>query len=232
MSSITHTTNNHQSEHGTTKSYIVGFILSLVFTFIPYYLVVEKVITGTGLLVTILGFAVLQMLVQIIFFLHLGREKGPRWQLAFFVSTVGIILVVVVGSLWIMSHLHYNMTPVTREDASKKLVEKEGISQIGGAKTGACKGEHVNHKVVIKDGQVSPALTEARKCDSLTFINEDGQVREMTFGTHPNHGVYGGDSELPVRKGRAKSIILTETGTYMFHDHMNPDVSGHFTVMP
>jgi cytochrome o ubiquinol oxidase subunit IV len=233
MSSAKHKTSTTQSsEHGTTISYVVGFILSLVFTFIPYYLVVEHVLSGAVLLATILGFAVLQMLVQIVFFLHLGREKGPRWQLIFFVSTVGIILVVVGGSLWIMTHLHYNMSPVTPADASKKLVEGEGIAQIGGEKTGACHGRQANHKIIIKNGQVSPLHTQARVCDSLTFINEDDQAREMTFGTHPNHGVYGGESELTVRKGRAKSITLTEPGIYMFHDHLHAETAGYFTVDP
>ncbi|HJQ08270.1 MAG TPA: cytochrome o ubiquinol oxidase subunit IV [Candidatus Saccharimonadales bacterium] len=218
--------------HGTTKSYTIGFVLSLIFTCIPYYLVVEKVVSGNVLLATILGFAVLQMIIQIVFFLHLGREKSPHWQLLFFISTIGIILVVVMGSLWIMHHLHYNMTPVTLADVSKKLVEKEGIYQIGGEKTGACQGAHANLKVVIKNGQVAPAHTAARVCDTLTFINEDSVVREMTFGTHPRHGAYAGESELTVRKGRGKTITLTEPGTYQFHDHLHEETAGSFTVTP
>src|SRR5687768_12731131 len=87
------------SEHGTMKSYVIGFVLSLIFTFIPYYLVVNKTVSGGVLLATILGFAVLQMIIQITFFLHLGRGPKPKWNLYFFISTVGIILVVVGGSI-------------------------------------------------------------------------------------------------------------------------------------
>lgn len=225
-----HTTSKH--EHGATGSYVMGFVLSLIFTFIPYYLVVEKIVTGTPLLVTILAIAVMQMIIQIVFFLHLGREKSPHWQLLFFISTVGIILVVVVGSLWIMHHLHYNMTPVTPADVSKKLVEGEGIYQIDGEKTGACQGKHENHKVTIQNGQVSPAHTVAKVCDTLTFINEDGAARELTFAEHPDHGVYAGESALKVTNRRAKSITLIDPGTYQFHDHLDPAVTGHFTVTP
>lgn len=231
MSSEPHNT-IPKHEHGTTMSYVIGFILSLVFTFIPYYLVVEHVLSGMALLVTILGIAVIQMIIQLVFFLHLGREKRPHWQLIFLVSTVGIIVFVVGASLWIMQHLHYNMTPVTREDVSKKLVEKEGVYQLEGKRTGACRGKHDNHKVVIKDNQASPGHIEAHICDSLTFINEDGETREITFGPHPQHGVYAGESEVPVRKGRDKTIILTDQGNYQFHDHLNPEINGHFTVTP
>ncbi len=129
----------------------------------------------------------------------------------------------------IINNLHYNMTP---SDQVKKLTNDEAIYQIGGEKTGACKGQHANHKVMIKDGQASPLQTVAHKCDTLTFINEDDEPREITFGTHPMHGVYAGVTELTVRKGRAKSITLSEPGTYKFHDHLQAATAGGFTVSP
>jgi cytochrome o ubiquinol oxidase subunit IV len=214
-------------------SYVRGFLVSLLFTLIPYYLVINHVVSGKALLGTILGFAVLQMIVQVVFFLHLGREKSPHWQAGFLVATIGAILVVVGASLWIMHHLHYNMmTPVTSADESKKLVNGEAIYQIGGELTGACQGVQANHKVTIKNGQVSPVHTEALLCDTLTFMNEDGEMRAMTFGTQPYHGTYAGESELTVHKGRGKTITLSEPGTYQFYDYLHAESSGDFTVKP
>lgn len=218
-----------KSEHGTMESYVIGFILSLIFTFIPYYLVVSQAVSGRALLATILGFAVLQLLVQVTFFLHLGRGPKPNWNLFFFIATVSIILVVVGGSIMIMNNLYKNMIP---SEQTKKLANDEGIYQIGGEKTGACQGQHANHKITIKNGYVNPLHTEAGKCDTLTFINEDNEVREITFGTHPEHGVYAGERELVVRKGRAKSITLSEPGRYQFHDHLQTKTAGGFTVIP
>ncbi len=223
-----HSSKSH-GEHGSTKSYVIGFLLSLLFTVIPYSLVIKQTVSGNTLLATILGFAVLQMIIQITFFLHLGRGPKPKWNLFFFISTVGIILVVVGGSIMIINNLHYNMSS---SDQTKKLANAEGIYQIGGEKTGACQGQHPNHKVTIKNGQVSPLHTVASKCDTLTFINEDDNVREITFGTHPQHEVYGGETELVVRKGRTKSITLSESGTYQFHDHMQAETAGDFIVTP
>lgn len=217
-------------EHGTTKSYVIGFILSLIFTAIPYYMVVQKVVSGNALLATIFGIAILQMIIQIIFFLHLGRGPKPLYNVVFFVSTVGIIIVVVGGSLFIMSNLKHSYIPP--KDVAKRLAEKEGIYQLGGEKTGACQGVHENHRVTIKDSKVSPLHVEARLCDSLTFSNEDITVRELTFGTHPQHGVYAGEDEHIVRKGRSKSITLNQSGTYLFHDHIDPKIKGSFTVTP
>ncbi|CAN5404824.1 hypothetical protein BH10PAT3_BH10PAT3_8650 [soil metagenome] len=230
MSEPSHHLQSHsKGEHGTTKSYITGYLLSLFFTVIPYYFVVNKTFTGYSLLAAILGIAVLQMSIQIFFFLHLGRGPKPLYNVVFFVSTVGIILVVVLGSIFIMNNLHYSMTP---SEVTTKLAQDEGIGQVGGEKTGACQGIRTNRKVTIQNGIISPVHTAAQLCDTLTFINEDDKAREIAFGPHPKHENYGGESEVTVRKGRPKTITLNQSGTYLFHDHLDPATAGDLTVEP
>jgi cytochrome o ubiquinol oxidase operon protein cyoD len=218
-----------QHEHTTMEAYVIGFALSLVMTFIPYYMVAHQIVSGNALLITILSFAIAQMIVQITFFLHLGRGPKPRWNLYFFIATVGIILVVVGGSIVIINNLHHNKMP---SDQTKLLVNSEAIYQIGGEQTGACHGQYANHKVTIKNGVVSPALTVAKKCDTLTFSNLDSDIREISFGEHPQHVAYAGESEYIIRSKQNKTITLSESGTYRFHDHLQPDTAGYFTVTP
>ncbi len=224
----THQIKNHD-EHGTIGSYVTGYVLSLIFTAIPYYMVVNQVITGTALLAVILAIGVLQMIIQIVFFLHLGRGPKPLYNIVFFISTIGIILLVVVGSLWIMHHLNKNMTP---REMSTKLIEKEGIYQINGQKTGACQGVHTKHKVFISDGRVSPLYTAANVCDRLLFINQDGSTREIVFGVHPQQETYAGEYLLSVSRGRSRTVILGKEGTYQFYDRLDPSIKGVFTVLP
>jgi cytochrome o ubiquinol oxidase subunit IV len=223
----TNITSHH--ERGTTASYVRGFLLSLIFTLIPYYLVVDHRVTGAMLLAIIIGFAVLQMLVQVLFFLHLGRERKPYWQTGFLIATVGAIFVVVVGSLFIMRNLHANMAPVTAADESKKLIEDEGISQIGGEKTGACQGIHTTYKITFQNGIISPSHVDAHLCDNLTFINNESAPRYVMFGKIDQPEVYGGEDMLTVTKERAKTMVLNEPGTHLFHDMANGTV-GDFTV--
>ncbi|MEK7185740.1 MAG: cytochrome o ubiquinol oxidase subunit IV [Patescibacteria group bacterium] len=106
------------------KSYLIGFILSLLFTATSYLLVVNQIFSGGILITVILGLGILQLLVQLVFFLHLGQESKPRWHLIFFISTVFIILIVVVGSIWIMDNLNYNMVP---QEINTYIMEKEMI---------------------------------------------------------------------------------------------------------
>ena len=93
----------------TLKSYITGFALSIVLTLTAYFLVVNHIFANGTLIAVILALAVVQFIVQAIFFLHLGRGTNARWNMVVFSSTLAIVLILVVGSIWIMNHLNYNM---------------------------------------------------------------------------------------------------------------------------
>ena len=69
---------SHQENHGSVKSYVIGFILSIILTVIPYYLVVNHSMEIDGLVLTVMGIAVLQLLIQVIYFLHLSFK--PNFQ--------------------------------------------------------------------------------------------------------------------------------------------------------
>jgi cytochrome o ubiquinol oxidase operon protein cyoD len=216
-----------QPHEGSVRSYIIGFILSIEFTAIPYAMLVNHTVSGNALWATLLGFGVLQMLVQVIFFLHLGRGPKPFYNVVFYVATVSMILVVTGGSVFIMHNLRSGMASTA---VTKKLAQDEGIAQVSGNSTGACQRIGANHKVIITGGKPSEALTVAKLCDTLTFVNEDQITRDISFGKHPQQDTYGGETELSVTNRRPESITLNEPGTYMFHDHNDPTMTGIFSV--
>jgi cytochrome o ubiquinol oxidase operon protein cyoD len=115
----------HNTSHGSLKSYTFGFILSIILTLIPFYLVVNEVINGWALVFSLFGFAIAQLLVQLQFFIHLGEQSKPRWNLIMFLCMALILMIVVFGSLWIMNNLNYHMMP--GHEAEKQLIEEEGI---------------------------------------------------------------------------------------------------------
>src|SRR5687767_10120679 len=218
------------AKHGSFLSYFTGFVLSLLFTAIPYYLVVEKELDGNILLATIVGFAALQLVIQVVFFLHLGRERKPRWNLFFLVSTIGIVLLVVLSSIWIMSHLHYNMS---RTDVVDKVVDDEAVYQIDGEQVGTCPGDTgVNHKVELKNNTVSPRHIDAQLCDTITLTNLDSTTHEIRFGAPEKRETYAGEDGKTIRPGRNKAFPLTELGAHEFYDPTQSQISGYFTVQP
>ncbi len=230
MNEETFVTHNHQKPpHGKIGSYVTGFVLSIVFTLIPYYLVVHKTLTGSLLLPMILGFAFLQLIIQVVFFLHLGRERKPRFNTVFLVATIGAVFVVIAGSVWIMGHLQSNMSPM---DVTQKLSDDEGISQVEGVKTGGCQGTNANHHIIILNGIAYPNHVIAHLCDSLTFTNDDKTARNIAFGDYPHQVVYAGNIGQTLYKDKSWTLSLSQQGTYKFYDHDHPDTNGTFTVGP
>lgn len=98
-------------------SYTVGFILAVILTLTAFSLVLAHVyalpaaLPTNILIAAILMLAMVQLAVQLVFFLHFGQGKDSRWNTAVFCFTFFGILVVVLASVWIMYHLNYNMTP-------------------------------------------------------------------------------------------------------------------------
>jgi cytochrome o ubiquinol oxidase operon protein cyoD len=107
------TISHHSAEHGTLRTYVIGFVLSIVFTLTSYLLVVNrKYSSSVGLIIFfIVCLALAQFMAQLYFFLHLGKETKPRWKLFVFGFMVTVVLILVFGSIWIMNNLNYRMTP-------------------------------------------------------------------------------------------------------------------------
>lgn len=99
----------HAESHGSLKSYSIGFVCSIVLTIIPIAVVMNGWLEGVASKVVLMGAAVLQFVVQLIFFMHLREEQKPRYNLMALILGLIIVLVIVVGSMWIMV---YNMVAI------------------------------------------------------------------------------------------------------------------------
>lgn len=107
------------------RSYVIGFVLSVATTLLAYFFVVNNLWHKDMLVFIVLGIAVLQLVVQVVFFLHIGR--GSRWKLATFIFMLIVVLIVVVGSVWVMYHLNYNMMDMSPDQQYQYMQEHEGI---------------------------------------------------------------------------------------------------------
>lgn len=107
--------------------YLIGFALSLILTVNAYFAVTQADIGITSsLFLLLMSLAVTQLIVQIFFFLHLGKESKPRWSGIAFITMVMVVLFIVGGSIWIMNSLNYRMMG---DEAAEMIVEDEGIKR-------------------------------------------------------------------------------------------------------
>jgi cytochrome o ubiquinol oxidase operon protein cyoD len=98
--------------HGTRRSYLIGFGLSVVLTAIPFWLVMSGVLAAPATALAIIALAFAQIVVHTIFFLHLNTRAEGGWTLMATMFTLVIVTIVISGSLWIMYHLNSNMMPM------------------------------------------------------------------------------------------------------------------------
>ncbi|WP_462381637.1 cytochrome o ubiquinol oxidase subunit IV [Pseudomonas sp. Marseille-QA0892] len=104
-----HHTTSAGASHGSAKSYMVGFVLSVILTVIPFGLVMHPIMSPAATLFTIVGFGVVQIFVHLVYFLHMNTSSEQRWNTVAFVFTVLISIIVVVLSIWIIWSMHFYM---------------------------------------------------------------------------------------------------------------------------
>jgi cytochrome o ubiquinol oxidase operon protein cyoD len=107
----------HGASHGSMREYVVGFLLSVVLTAIPFWLVMTGAIPDkqTTALV-IMAFAVVQIVVHMIYFLHMNTKSENGWTVMALIFTIVLVIITLSGSLWVMFHLNTNMMPMSVHD--------------------------------------------------------------------------------------------------------------------
>ena len=108
------TTEHHDANeaHGSYRSYIIGFVLSVVLTVIPFWIVMAEVNIHIWLALTIIfGLGAAQIMVHVYYFLHVTVKAEDGWQVMSLVFTGILLMIVLVGSIWVMTHLNNNMMP-------------------------------------------------------------------------------------------------------------------------
>jgi len=106
----------HDAGHGSLRSYMIGFVLSVILTAIPFWLVMGGVFESKlTTAVFVMGLGAIQIVVHMIFFLHMNARSEGGWTLMALIFTLVIVGIALAGSLWVMHHLNSNMMPMTHE---------------------------------------------------------------------------------------------------------------------
>jgi len=111
MSAHAHAANeNHgHGAHGDVKSYLIGFFLSVVLTALPFGLVMTGSLEHDMIVPVCFAFAAVQIVVHLVYFLHMNTKSSRTWNGAAFLFTLVILLILLVGTLWVMHNMNLNM---------------------------------------------------------------------------------------------------------------------------
>lgn len=103
---------NTGHDHGSYRSYLTGFVLAAILTIIPFAIVMiggfeSRILTAA----TVIGFAVVQILVHMVYFLHMNTRSDEGWTMLSMIFTIIVVMIMIAGSVWVMYNLNTNMMP-------------------------------------------------------------------------------------------------------------------------
>jgi len=111
--------------HGSMKSYVTGFVLSVILTAIPFGLVMSGAIADKSVVAGIcMVFAIVQIVVHMIYFLHMNRKSEAGWTLMSLIFTIIIVVIALTGSLWVMFHMNENMMPPMQPMSAAEMSDR------------------------------------------------------------------------------------------------------------
>lgn len=84
--------------------------------------------------------------------------------------------------------------------------------------------------IVYSDAGYSPTVSSITSGGTVTIKNESNS--DIQFDSNP-HPIHTDNPELnvgPIASGEEKSIALSKTGCFSFHNHLNPSKTGSILV--
>ena len=97
------------SREVTIAPYLVGIVLALVLTAIPFGLVAARALASPPAFAVIGAAAIVQVVVHLRYFLHLDLKPSSQDKLITLCFAFVMLFILVGGTLWIMFDLNYRM---------------------------------------------------------------------------------------------------------------------------
>jgi cytochrome o ubiquinol oxidase subunit IV len=97
--------------HGV-RTYLIGLGLAVLLTALSFWLPTTQLVWGPGIPVALIVFAIAQMGVHLVFFLHITTAPDNTNNVLALAFGVLIVFLVIGGSVWIMANMNQNMMPM------------------------------------------------------------------------------------------------------------------------
>ncbi|MBT9385001.1 cytochrome o ubiquinol oxidase subunit IV [Pseudooceanicola sp. CBS1P-1] len=111
--------------HGTMGKLMMGFAMSIILTIIPFGIVMGDPAMSSNMKIgIIMGLGAIQIIVHLVYFLHLDTKGEGGWTMAATMLAIVILVIVMAGSLWVMHNMNENMMPMPND--MKALMDAQG----------------------------------------------------------------------------------------------------------
>jgi len=125
-------------------------------------------------------------------------QKSPKTKILVILLAVIVVLAIGSGITWFV------MSKVSTSETAQQATAPAKVT-------------------ITKDG-FTPASIKVKKDQAVEWINDDGTPHSIASDPHPSHDQLPGlDSIDPLNTGESYLFTFETTGTYTYHDDVNPD---------
>jgi cytochrome o ubiquinol oxidase operon protein cyoD len=96
------------------RGYLVGLALATLLTCVSFYIAESTLVWQPSIPIALSVLALAQMGVHLVFFLHITSGPDSVNNVLALAFGLLIVMLLVFGSLWIMTHLNHNLMPMER----------------------------------------------------------------------------------------------------------------------
>jgi cytochrome o ubiquinol oxidase operon protein cyoD len=93
-------------------SYAIGFVLASLLSALSFYMARSTLVWAPSIPIALSVLAIAQMGVHLVFFLHMTSGRDNVNNLMALAFGLLIVMLLVFGSLWIMTHLNHHEMPM------------------------------------------------------------------------------------------------------------------------
>jgi cytochrome o ubiquinol oxidase operon protein cyoD len=94
--------------------YLIGFALATLLSVVSFYLTRSTLVWAPSIPIALSVLAIAQMGVHLVFFLHITSGPDNVNNVLALAFGLLIVMLLVFGSLWIMTHLNHSMMPMDK----------------------------------------------------------------------------------------------------------------------
>jgi cytochrome o ubiquinol oxidase operon protein cyoD len=94
------------------STYLIGLGLAVLLTAVSFFIARTTLVWQPSIPVALAVLAVAQMGIHLVFFLHITTGPDNENNVLALAFGVLIVLLVIIGSMWIIAHLNHNMMPM------------------------------------------------------------------------------------------------------------------------
>lgn len=122
-------TSTHPEDFSTlVRGLVTGFAMCVIVTLASFGVVLFLDVSSIIKIVLITLLAAIQVGLQSYYFLHIGQITTPKWNTSAYLFTIMSVVLIVLGSLWVMANLNYNMMHHDTSQDEKYIIKDEGIN--------------------------------------------------------------------------------------------------------